>query len=229
MFSLPLWGLLILYFVLVFVSFHKTSNIAMGLRPRLFTLLGAVFLIGGFLFEPWVKFDFLKYFVEAPDVIRNFSPQVYEILFHSVGVKGLAKFFGIFSMVTNLSGWQLQLIPVYPWHVRLFTLIPLLIGGISLIWVPIGSNWRGRIINRWVGGALMVFSSISLLLLILISSEIDSMGGYANFQWAFFTTILGARIGRGLWVTILGLCFTIIGGWNEYHDLQPEDLHNDLF
>jgi len=185
------------------------------IRLRWLTVLGAGLVIFAFFFEPWIKLDFISYLIDIPEVAREAVPGALELLVRLLGWDVTAKFLHFLSLFGSLNGWQIHLIPTYSFGLRLACFTPLLVAGTFLLWVPISLTALGKLLSSRVGYFQMFVSFIVMLALLTSLPELDAIGSSSNFQWVLFTGLIGAHVGRGPWLTELGLLVLFFGGWLE--------------
>ena len=226
--SIPLF-LIILAWALLLLAIHRSgSSYAAAYKPRMVTVLGAVLVWGGFLFQPWLKISFLSYWTKIPDIFEKYIPiKVASWLTSLFGQAGASHFLDLFDKFTNLKGWQVALLPSYSTWIHVLILFPLLVALIALLWSPFGARYPGGITGKVIGGVTICLVIVTVVAIVLSIPELDTAGVGDRFQWALVATLLGVRLGNGPWYVILGLLFLAWGGAIElaaaHPYLEPEE------
>jgi hypothetical protein len=215
-------GLLSAWILLLLVVLRLNTAIAEGLRPRMITLLGAVLLASGFFFQPWIEFDFLSYINPTPEFIRQLIPvELLPLLVERYGVEWLSRSLRILTILTQLNGWQIELIPTLSLWTRFWSLLPLFSLALAIASTIFGSTFRGGWFPRAMGTVMVLLGVVNSGFLLLDLAAIDNLGIYGDFRWKLLAAILGARLGNGPWFCILGLLSTAVGGLVEIVDRSP--------
>ncbi len=213
------WVLLltcVIWIALAVMALASDTRFAVGLRPRLLTLLGVALILGGF-FQPWLNLDFLRYVRLGPDVLTAFLPEVLQ----QIGPEPVAKVLFLLERVTHLNGWQMQLVPFYNVPTRLAAVAPLLLAMAALVWTPWGASLAGSRACKAVGGILTCLSLALLVALTAAAPILDALGQPQQLEWSLLTVLLGVRVGNGVWLTLVGLLLLAIGGVVEVVDQGP--------
>lgn len=215
--SLASWAILAL------VAFTSNSPLAVGLRPRMTTLMGVALILGGF-FQPWLSFEFLRYLRIGPGIISDILPEILQWL----GPEPLAGLLKTLERITHLNAWQIQLVPFYNLKIRLIALAPILLALGAMVWVPWGASLAGRGICKIAGAFQVSLSLVTLLMLTLALPDLEALGQPVQLPWSLLGALLGVRLGGGIWLTLIGLCALSIGGAVEIFDPGPGYLSDKM-
>ena len=218
------WGLVITWAVIAFVLWRMDTPLARVLKLRAFTALGVILILGAFLFQPWVRLDFIGYIDPTPEFLRSLgSGRVIQRVLGELDDSLLPHVFGVLERMTHLNGWQMELVPTYNLWVRLATLFPLLPALVAAFGVPVSMLFRGGLLSKALGYSMIGLSLIGLPVLFMALPAIDALGVQDDFRWMLLATLLGSRLGSGPWFTLLGLGMLCIGGVVEIKDAPAAD------
>ena len=206
---------LLLWLGLVLVLRRLDSIFADAARQRAISILGSFIIIEAFLLEPWVKFDFVSYFIRVPESVDGFLPKTVKLLGHLFDLEGLPSIIGFLNYIFNIKIWQLQFLPSISIFVRISTLLPFGVAMLVILYIAIvvikGRN-SGII---WLGIFQVFISITNLLLLTIALNSLDLLGIKNNLDWALLAIILGAKVSRGAFLSQIGLVVLAIGGQIE--------------
>lgn len=209
--------MLMTWMILATIAFARNTRWSVALRPRLTTLLGVALIVGGF-FQPWLRFDFLRYMRWGPgDLLTDLLPEVLQW----IGPEPLAKLLSLVERVTSLNGWQVQLVPFYHMPTRLAALAPLPLALLALCWTPWGASLAGGRACKVVGVGMAAASLLLLGALVVAAPGLDALGQPRGLEWSLLAVLLGVRVGSGVWLTVAGLALLVVGGVVEVLDQGP--------
>lgn len=220
--SIPLFLILLAWGLLLLAIHRSGSSYAAAFKPRMLTVLGALLVGGGFLFQPWLKISFLSYWSRIPDIFEKYIPiKVASWLTSLFGQAGASHFLDLFDKFTNLKGWQVALLPTYSAWIHGLMVFPLVLALVALMWAPLGAGSPGSGAGKVIGGLTICLALATSVAIILSIPDLDSAGVKDQFQWALVATLLGVRLGNGPWYVILGLLFLAGGGAVELTAARP--------
>ncbi len=174
--------LLATWLLLVIAMRRVGTSLVAALRPRLVALLGVFLILGSFLFQDWVRFDFIQYLRVGWDPLLDLAPEA-------------AGLFGIDNLGT-----------------RAALVFPSLIALAALVWLPFGTSYSGSLPCKVVGTLLAVVSTLALIGLATAIPHVDALGVHGQIHWAMLAVLLGVRMEMGPWLTMVGLVLLIVGG-----------------
>jgi len=219
--SITMIFLLLLWGVVALGVARLDTPLACAFRPRLILLLGSVLTIGAFFFLRWIELDFIGYFNIDLDFLTLFvSPRVLHFISQKLGMidfdlRWLSKILHLLHNFTYFNGVTLQLVPTYGVGEHAATMLPPLVGILGAILILPAASYPGTLPVRVLGGILALISAISLIALLLVLPDLDSLGIHGDFRWMLMVTILGARLRSGPWYTMIGLLLLMAGGLIE--------------
>lgn len=221
--NMPFVLLSVAWLIVAAVVLRNDTPLAIAFKPRLVTLLGVVFVLGSFLFLPWLRVDVAGYMdVPGSEPLKAALPTALSLF----GIEQLKDLLDIVQKVTSPNGWQLQAIPVYDLPTRLAASIPALIGVCTIFWLPWGTTFSGGRLCKFVGAVLVVLSALAILGLVNAIPALDAMV-VPGWQLALLhepwnglpshlpAVLIGIRLSSGPWLTIAGLCLVLLGGLVE--------------
>lgn len=223
--------LVLSWLAIVVVVLRLQQAWAVALRPRLVTLLGCVVAFGAYFSQAWLEFDIIGYIEIFPleDMLGLISEGLFALIIEKLGIEWGPKILQLLSDFTQLNGWKIQAVPTYPLATRACTLMPPVLAFAALLWVPMGVWLRGKrfaVFVGWLMIALNVLGSVSLLLAL---PSLDALGMAGHFRGMLFSAFLGARIGNGPWLAIIGMLLIAMGGAVEIMDRPDvEDLSSSF-
>jgi hypothetical protein len=223
MFGLSWWTILLLItWGLIALAISRCSCAwARGMQYRIFPLLGVFVVTSAYLFQPWIKFQFIEYLVNMPYLLKELLPlDIINYLVKWFGVEWLTKTVEIFGVITGFSinGLLVQFVPSFGFWTHVWAILPLLLVIPVVLGIIVGPFARGKPPVRFLGGALFCISLVALIGLITSLPDLDALGIHGDFAWLLLSALLGVRLGNGPWITILGLILFAIGGVVEFSD-----------
>lgn len=190
-----------------------------GLKIRSVTLLGCLLILTAFFFQPWVQFNFLDYIFSTPQLLKDiFSDETIAWLAQLLGFNWLEKIVAIFSSMTNVTGLGLQLVPTLGGWTRFWLTAPPVFALLAAVWAPLGAYLRGSKLNRFSAVVVMGGAVVLLVGLAFSLPDLDALGIHDRFDLLLVTALLGAQLGNGPALTLLGLLLLLAGGVVEWQD-----------
>ncbi len=200
--------LLATWLLLVIAMRRVGTSLVAALRPRLVALLGVFLILGSFLFQDWVRFDFIQYLRVGWDPLLDLAPEAAGLF----GIDNLTPFLRVLLGAASLNGWQLALAPFFGLGTRAALVFPSLIALAALVWLPFGTSYSGSLPCKVVGTLLAVVSTLALIGLATANPHVDALGVHGQIHWAMLAVLLGVRMEMGPWLTMVGLVLLIVGG-----------------
>ncbi len=201
------------WLVIALAVFRSNSPLAVASRPRLLPLLGVVLVVGSFIFQEWVRFDFIQYLqLGLGDLLRDFAPDAIGLL----GSAESSRLLGVLLGKATLTGWQLTVFaPFWGFWTQAAIVFPTLLAVATLAWLPLGATYSGGRLCKLVGILLAALSLAGLVGLAGAIPAVDALGMHDRFHWAILTVLLGVKLEMGPWLTMLGLTLLFAGGLIE--------------
>ena len=222
MFGISFWTIGLMLVCGGLVVLIQTTPLLQHFKRRIAALIGVFLVLASFLFQPWIRLNFIEYLVNIPQSIKDLLPEgVVKLVIDRLGVDWLGRLLEIVGNVTSLSGWKIQFIPTYGFWTHFWMLAPVILVFPVALGILFGSLLHGRAIPRILGGVLAVFSLILFLGLLFSLPDIDTLGIHHNFQWSLLAAMVGAKLGNGPWFMCLGLLFWVIGGIVDLMEQPP--------
>ncbi|NWJ96460.1 MAG: hypothetical protein HXX20_11820 [Chloroflexi bacterium] len=159
-------------------------------KPGIISLVGAVLVLVGSMFIPWVVLNRLD---EGAKLL-----------------KGIPVIGSIISGLLTPTGWQLSASPFTSGLLRILIFGALIAGLIGLI-ASIYEVASGNGLSAQIGFGLAGFNGILLTLLILNIPTVLCMGNDDNTLVAAAAAAGDAKIGYGFWMVLLGLVIMAVG------------------
>jgi hypothetical protein len=201
------------WLVIALAVFRSETPLAAATRPRLLPLLGVALIVGSFIFQEWVRFDFIQYLhMGLGDLLRDLAPDAIGLL----GSTESSRLLGVLLGKATLTGWQLTIFaPFWGFWIQAAIVFPTLLALATLAWLPLGATYSGGRICKLVGFLLAALSLAGLVGLVAAIPALDALGMHDQFHWAILTVLLGVKLEMGPWLTMLGLALLLVGGLIE--------------
>ncbi len=199
------------WLVIALAVFRSDTLLAAAFKPRLVPLLGVVLIIGSFLFQDWMRFDFIQYLRVGWDPLRDLAPEAAGLF----GMENLTPFLRVLLGAASLNGWQLALAPFFDLATRAALIFPSLIALAALVWLPFGASYSSSLPCKVVDVLLAAASILALGGLAIAIPQMDALGVHDQVQWAMLAVLLGVRLEFGPWLTMVGLGLLFVGGMVE--------------
>ncbi len=200
------------------------------LRWKALYIVGVVLAMISFWGLAWVRFTPWEYITAIPNFVQDKAPEILDWVVNLIGADSVKQVWRLIStQILRLSG---------PWTVvvmltmsqvaslaRADTILPMaFLGAVAgLLWVGLATPvwWVPAVIRprsgfaRWGGVILASFAAATACLLVSSIPDIDALGSSGSFELGLLAALMGARVGEGVWWSLLGLLFLVAAGIAE--------------
>lgn len=220
MFDIPwfLIGLFIIWGVFFYASLTKKHRAAQDLALRIFSWLGVVLMAGSIL-QPWIRFDASEYIGNAVwGVAKEIAPDILTWF----GVKGPAKLIDLVlnEATMNAITTSTVLVVVLKTQVWVIWGLYFLIVASSLL-LLVATVSHQIACKKWVDILLVLMTLPLFIAMARFMPVLDRLGDHPNLGVAIVGALLGAHIGNGPMIALIGMAVIIFNSLRIILDHTP--------